>query len=129
LVASGCVNKAVINVHHGSDLSNIKSIHVAKFPPDNRGIDKIIANKLVEMGYHASTEEAPLADVDAVITYEDKWMWDITLYMIQLKVTVRDKDGGFPVATSNSMHGSLTRKSPEEMVDEVLKTLFNKNTP
>ena len=56
---------------------------------------------------------------DAVVTYIDKWMWDITMYMIELTVTVRDSKN-FPMATGNSLHTSLTRNSPPEMVDEVV---------
>jgi hypothetical protein len=62
---------------------------------------------------------------DAVVTYVDKWMWDITMYMIELTITFRNSTDNFPLAVGNSMHGSLTRLSPEEMVDEVLTNMFN----
>jgi hypothetical protein len=58
--------------------------------------------------------------VDSVITYVDRWMWDITLYLLELTVTLRDATNSFPIALGNSYHTSLTRKSPEEMVDEVM---------
>lgn len=58
------------------------------------------------------------------VTYVDKWMWDITMYLLELTVNVRDPQTGFPVAVGDSLHTSLTRKSPPEMVDEVLDNVF-----
>ena len=66
--------------------------------------------------------------VDSVVTYVDKWMWDITLYMLELTVTLREPINNQPLAVGNSYHTSLTRKSPEEMVDEVLGNIFNLST-
>ena len=87
----------------------------------------LIITKLNELGYTNVTfgDEVPL-DADAVLTYRDKWMWDITMYMVELTITVRDKDSWIPLATGNSMHTSLTRKSEEEMVEEVLRNIFTK---
>ena len=61
---------------------------------------------------------------DAVVTYADKWMWDMTMYMLELTVTIRNPTNNFPLAVGNSFHTSLTRKSPEEMVDEVMTNIF-----
>lgn len=52
-------------------------------------------------------------------------MWDITMYMLELTITLRDPVNNTPLAVGNSLHSSLTRKSPEEMVDEVLTNIFN----
>ncbi len=124
LIVSGCMNKETVKITPETDLSGIKAIHVVKSAPDRRGVDKMIASRLEGMGYHATTGVNIPADVDAIITYEDKWWWDLEAYMIQLTVIVRDKDTSFPLATANSMHGSLTRRTPDEMVAEVLSNLF-----
>jgi hypothetical protein len=79
---------------------------------------------LTQMGYVATTSDAKRTDVDADITYLDKWMWDLTMYMIELTVVVRDPATQFPMATGNSLHTSLTRKSPKEMVEEVTTNIF-----
>jgi hypothetical protein len=50
-------------------------------------------------------------------------MWDITMYMLELTINFRDPKNNFPLASGNSFHTSLTRKSPEEMVDEVLNNI------
>lgn len=130
LLNSGCaVNRATASVAPGSDLDQSKSYYVVKFGPDGRGIHELIAKRLNEMGYKARAGLEPdrPADADIVVTYQDKWMWDITMYMIELTITMRDPNSDFPLATGNSMHTSLTRKSPEEMVNEVLTNIFEKN--
>lgn len=70
-----------------------------------------------------------MKDVDAIATYVDKWMWDLTMYMIELTIVVRDPASDFPLATGNSLHTSLTRKSPKEMVDEVTSNIFKPVKP
>ena len=122
---SGCaVNRATATVDPSANLSNIKTIHVKKFGPDGRSIDALIADKARSMGLNATTGEAPAANADAIITYADKWMWDITMYMIELTIQVRDPKTDFTFAVGDSFHTSLTRKSPTEMVDEVMTNLF-----
>ena len=122
----GCANRATVNTHPSSDLGSIKSLYVLKHNNDDRGINLMIANRLKQMGYTANTGYEASSNVDAIITYDDRWWWDITMYMIELTVIVRDKETNFPLSTGNSLHTSLTRKSPQEMVDEVLTNLFSK---
>ncbi|MDO9224992.1 MAG: hypothetical protein Q8M09_03090 [Pseudomonadota bacterium] len=122
---SGCaVNRATATVDPSANLGSIKAIHVIKFGPDNKSIDSLIADKIRSMGLTATTGEIPAANSDAVITYIDKWMWDITMYMIELTIQVRDPKDNFTLAVGNSYHTSLTRKSPAEMVDEVITNIF-----
>ncbi len=128
-LASGCaVNRATANVSPDADIGKVKSFYVVKHPEDGRGIEKLISDNLEKRGFRSSSgpdaAQAP-SGTDAVVTYVDKWMWDITMYMIELTVTMRNPSNNFPMASGNSMHTSLTRKSPPEMVDEVLTNIFN----
>lgn len=126
LLSSGCaINRETVDIHPSSDLSNIKSVHVLRHDRDKRQIDLMIANKLKQMGYNASTGKKVSPGIEAIVTYKDKWAWDITLYMVELTVTIRDKKSNFPLARGNSFHTSLTRKSPQAMIDEVLSNLFD----
>ena len=124
---SGCaVNRASGTLMPGADLSAVKSVYVVKMPDDDRGVGELIQANLAKRGYQATIgpEQKPPHKTDAVITYVDKWMWDITMYLLELTITVRDKTD-FPLATGNSFHTSLTRKSPPEMVDEVVTNIVN----
>lgn len=127
LSVSGCaVNRATATIDPSANLASIKSIHVAKFAPDERGINLAIASKLKTMGFIVSTGSEKPENVDAVATYVDKWMWDITMYMLELTITIRDPKNDFPLASGNSFHTSLTRKSVDEMVDEVTNNIFKR---
>ncbi len=112
----------------GADLSSLKTFYVQKLPADGRGIEKLIVARLDMMGFTASSgeAEAPSAKVDAIVTYQDKWMWDITMYMIKLDVQIRDGTTGLALANGESMRPSLQRKSPEGMVEEVMGNIFKK---
>jgi hypothetical protein len=61
------------------------------------------------------------------VDYVEKWMWDITMYMIELTVTIRDPKTDFPLASGNSYHTSLTRLSPQEMANEVVDNIYKDN--
>jgi hypothetical protein len=125
LITTGCANRATAIVDPSSDLASLKTLHVAKLAADGRGIDMLIADKFRTRGFTVSTGRDKPDRVDAVVTYADKWRWDITMYMIELTVVLRDPKNDFPLATGNSYHTSLTRKSPTEMVDEVVENILN----
>lgn len=113
-------------VSPGANLASIQKIHVVKLPADGRGIDQVIADQLNAMGYATSrgSESNAPAGTDALLTYQDKWMWDITMYMLELNVQLRDPKTSMALATAKSYRPSLQRKSPPEMAKEVLTEIF-----
>lgn len=110
----------------GADLTVLKSFYVTRVPEDDRGIEKLIAARLMALGHKATSGNAatPPAPVDGIVTYQDRWMWDITMYMIRLSVQIRDGKTGAILANAEAMRPSLQRKSREGMVEEVLGQLF-----
>jgi hypothetical protein len=127
LMVSGCaVNRATASLTPGTDLNKINSIYVLKSLEDERDINQLIKENLIRRGYAVTTgvDPKPTAKVDTVLTYVDKWFWDITMYMLELTITLRNPDNNFPLAVGNSYHTSISRKSKEEMVDEVLDNIF-----
>ena len=127
LLVSGCATMQSSKAP-GADLGALKTFYVQRLPPDTRGIEKLIAERLKMMGYYATTGDtaAPAEPVDAVVTYQDKWMWDLTMYMIKLDIQIRDGKSGLMLASGESIRPSLQRKSPEGMVEEVLQNTFKK---
>lgn len=106
------------------------SIYIEKQPKDNRNIDQLLKKSLEQRGYSVTTgtSSKPNGPTDAALTYVDRWMWDITMYMLELTVNLREPNTNTPIATGNSYHTSLTRKSPDEMVDEVVGNIFGTKT-
>lgn len=127
-LTSGCITQLKSNLTPGTNLAELKKIHVVRLPADERGIDRLIAERLKLMGREATfgDKTAVPTDVDALLTYQDRWMWDITMYMIQLDVQVRHPKTEIALATGHTMRTSLARKSPPDMVEEVLTDVFKK---
>lgn len=129
---SGCaVNKMEAQLYPGKSLEGRDTYYVVRLDADENSVNQLIADRLNATGKTASTgpADATPEGVDVVVTYVDKWMWDITMYMLELTVVMREPGSDFPIAKGYSMHTSLTRKSPEEMVEEVLTNIFNEQAP
>ncbi len=128
LLMSGCVNRVGANWHATSNINNIKSFYVIKFAPDGRGINKLIVNRLRVMGFEATTglSSAIPPTVDVVVDYSDRWRWDLTMYMLELTINLRNPKTNALLGDGNSYHTSLTRQPPEKMVEEVLDNVFSR---
>lgn len=128
---SGCVSSQNATLSPGADLGAIKSYYVVHLPKDGRNINKLICDNLTLRGYKATTGEtgnAP-ADSQALVTYQDKWVWDMAMYMLKLDVQFRDPKTDVALASGEVLHTSLVRRSPPEMVKEVLDQIFQKASP
>lgn len=110
----------------GSDLSNINCLYVVHFEPDRRNLHDVIRDELIEMGLQA--ESGPRwdipNDIDAIVTYEDRWFWDLANYMLQLNIEIRNPKTNYPLAIGESIRTSMARKNPDEMAREVLESIF-----
>jgi hypothetical protein len=125
---TGCaVNRATATVDPSAQLDKLRTVQVKKLEGEDGSVRKLIADNLRARGYAVATDGQAQEKVDAVVTYVDKWMWDITMYLLELTITIRDPQTDYPLANGNSYHTSLTRKSPPEMVDEVLGNIFKES--
>lgn len=124
---SGCVSTNLTGeVAADVDLSAITSFHVVKLDADERGIEKVIAEELGKRGFEVSSglaTDAP-AGADAMVTYQDSWMWDITMYMLEINIQFRDAESEVILASGSSYRTSLARKEPAFMINEVLTEIF-----
>ena len=92
----------------------------------NGGWEKVIAEKLNAYGFNSTSgvSSTPPSSVDVLVTYRDRWMWDITNYMIEITIEFHDPESNFTFASGRSYRTSLARKDPEVMIEEVLQDLF-----
>lgn len=107
-------------------MSQMKSFYVRKHSEDDYKVGEDIAAQLQSMGYRASvgsSQSAP-GKVDGVITYTDKWFWDITMYMLSLDVQLREPGSDMVLANAMTVRSSLVRKSQKEMIRETLTKLI-----
>lgn len=125
LLTSGCaVNRATATADPSLRWDTIKSLHVKKLEGEDGSVRTLIVEKFRASGFAVSTDPEPAGQPDAFVTYRDKWMWDITMYLLELTITLHDPRTDVGVASGNSYHTSLTRKSPKEMVDEVVGNIL-----
>lgn len=93
---------------------------------DRRGLGEKIADNLSARGINAmagASQSVP-ESATVVVTYEDRWSWDITTFLIELTITLRDPSTSEAFAIGSSYHTSYTRLNPVEMIDEVISNLL-----
>jgi hypothetical protein len=124
---SGCaVNEATSSRVSEMDVRAVKTVYVVENADDKHNVAETIKNDLTKRGYKVTVgkEMKPPYPADAAVTYIDKWFWDITMYLVELNITVRNPITDFPALSGTSMHTSLTRKSQEGMVKEVIDNII-----
>jgi hypothetical protein len=86
----------------------------------------MIARNLRQRGYHAIAGPHTMLtpDTEIIVTYEDHWNFDLTTYMIEIDMEVRENRTGTLLATAVYFKPSLIGHTPAEMVDAVLNKLF-----
>jgi len=127
LLAFGCA-KLTATVPAGAELGKLKSFYVVRHERDGRGINELIRDDLASRGVTVTTGSEPARPkpVDAIVTYEDHWQWDVTMYMLSLNISVRDGASNALLASGQSYRPSLVRIAPREMVKEVLDEIFKR---
>ena len=126
MLLNGCATNLTSNLAPGASFSELGKTFVVRFDPDKRQLHSIIADKLTLMGYPAVAGEMSdiPADVNTVVTYQDSWQWDMTNYMIKIKIQFRDGKSRELIVEGESYRTSLARKSPEAMIEETLIEIF-----
>ena len=112
----------------GVNVVHFKKIYVEHRLADGRGVDQLIVQELQGLGYDASSGPLTMTptDTEAIVTYEDEWNWDFTLYMINLDVQVRNARTGKVLATARYGRPAMSGKSPARMVQAVIDPLFER---
>ena len=65
------------------------------------------------------------ADVEAVLVYFDRWDWDMTTFMYQLTIYIKDPKEENVLGAGKSFRNTFAREDPELMVKEVLDSILD----
>lgn len=112
--------------YSSSKISGLRSFYVRKDEENDSNLGQDIVDELTSRGYRATagTSQNPPSKADATITYNDKWAWDITMYMLNLELQAREPGSDAIFATAKTTRTSLVRKSQREMVRETVGKLI-----
>lgn len=83
-----------------------KTFRVVHQPKDERDLDQAIATALGRRGLKVVT--GPSAEADFLVTYVDRWYWDMRMYLIDLRIDIRDAKTNQLLASARSYQTSLS---------------------
>lgn len=130
-LTSSCSTTLTAEAAPDADLGTAHSFYVAHQEKDGRGIDGMITDELQRWG-RTATSGAPDAmppDTSILVTYSDRWQWDMSMYMVSLELQLRDAQTEAVLASGKSLRTSLVRREPLWHVRSVLKEIFAKCSP
>ena len=129
-VSAGCASTNVSRFQMpGTDLSALENVRVtrpAQGSPDFE-LHRHIVTELEKRGLAvvSGSDDVAGSRVDAVFNYKADWHWDITTYLLELRVALYAPDDGTLIAQAQSLQTSLVRKSNEEVVARAVAKLFD----
>ena len=82
-----------------------KSFFVRHQPNDQRRLDHVLAEALRSRGFEVVDE--PGQSSDYVVSYIDKWYWDMRTYLVDFRVDIRDAESNILLGTGRSFQTSL----------------------
>jgi hypothetical protein len=95
---------------------------------DKHGIDRMIAQEIRSRGLNAKNGVASVrpAEFDVLVVYEDRWQWDMSNYLLLLRIDLRDPATNVLLATGISYQTSGARKPENEVVAQIIGEMFGK---
>lgn len=115
----------------GAALEEDAVFYVEHQSEDHRSLNLIIVGVLRSHGLIVSTGMAGGApeDVDYIVTYEDRWGWDMRTYLREITIRVRRTESSVIVAMSESHQDSMSAmgESYEEIVAATAHNLFGED--
>lgn len=124
-VAQGCVSSTA-GVSISNELSDARYC-VELQSKDARKLSDTIAERISYTGRKAvSAQDCSYRDTDYVVTYIDRWQWDMRMYMSALRIEIRRRNEDSLVGYGESQQSSLaaTGDSFEDVIDRALGEIF-----
>ncbi len=102
--------------------------YVEQSEKDKRNLAAIIAERMQARGLNAKAGPEPVPNADYVVTYVDKWAWDMRMYLLDLRIELRDAKDRSIVGFGDSSQTSLAAmgKTYADVIDVALGELFKK---
>ena len=113
----------------GTELAKIEGFYLV--PPDDErdaeALWTLLASNLERRGYSVSDSRiyTESGEEKYVFEYATDWHWDVTWYLIDLRVAIYDPADNTLIAQAQSHQSSLARKGIDTIVERAMAALFN----
>lgn len=125
-VSACATNREHARFDPSRDIHASDTFFVERVDGKKRNLDRLIVDNLAARGMAASVgtiRDMP-EGTSILVTYDDRWSWDITTFLIEMTITFRDPDTRGAFAIGTSYHTSMSRLNPAEMIDEIISNLI-----
>lgn len=130
VIASGCGYAQQSHfVRPDVSLGGYERFYVVQHENEDWGIADFIVKHLEAAGLVATAgaQSQVSDDAQVVVTYQDQYMWDLTMYMLTFKVDFRDARTEVLLASAQTYRTSTKRKDPETMVGEAVAAILDEH--
>ena len=126
---TGC-GKITSNVNPDISINDYQNYYVIPDEDDTRDVGVAIYSDLQSRGLNVEVgpETRIPESTEIKVAYETKWMWDITFYLYDLVIYLKDPKTDLLMASGQSHRPSLDRKPADEMVREVMDQILGVST-
>lgn len=128
LSLGACVGNTSGQLSLPREQAEASTYFVQRHAKDTRDLATVIADSMRTRGFKATagTESNRPADTAFVVTYVDKWIWDMRMYLADLRIEVRDAKDQSIVGFGQSSQSSLKAmgQTHADIVETALDQLF-----
>lgn len=126
-IMSGCVPKHHSTLNPTRDLKDSDKILIQMADRrDDFNLYNALAQELELLGFHPALDRDVIdkESYDTTIRYVDNWQWDMTMYLLRLRITASDLSSYELIGESEVERPSLYRCSAKKMVREALAPML-----
>jgi hypothetical protein len=128
LLLVGCIGNTSGELTLPKEQVQAGSYFVQRHDKDDRDLASTIAKAMQARGLQvtAGTVAQRPAEAAYVVTYIDKWMWDMRMYLYDLRIDLRDARDQSILGYGQSMQSSLKAmgQTHEDVINRALDQLF-----
>lgn len=132
-MASGCIGNTSGQMTLPAAVASESSYFVERHANDSRDLASTIAERMRARGLKAASGTAAerKPEYTYVVSYTDRWYWDMRMYLADLRIEVRDPKDQSIVGFGQSSQSSLKAmgKTHVDIVDTALHELFGTAGP
>ena len=129
LLLTACASNVSRFQMPGTDLAAIDTLYMAGPGEEARDqeLHRLLKGALEERGYTVVIDSQAMEfNVnDAIFEFSPDWHWDITWYLLELRVAIYEPLDKTLIAQAQSMQSTLVRKDAPIVVARAIASLFN----